>query len=78
MITIQNNKVLKAVTKLLKVLKTSSVEELQEAAKTLGQFSDSWLVDGTQIELEGAGPCCLSDTDTALAVKEVIESTWLQ
>lgn len=57
----------------MKTLRQSDVETLNEAKEILKKFADSWLVEGSPEDLQGAGACCLSDTDLATALIPVIE-----
>ena len=71
------SRVLKKVAQLLLAIRAADTQELEQAVEVLEKFSEAWLITGDGMDLEGAGDCCLSDTDITNAIKEVIESTRL-
>lgn len=66
------NTIIRATAKLVAAIRTADAETLKEAEAVLQKFGDSWLVEGDQKNLEGAGECCLSDTDVTEALKGAI------
>ena len=67
------NTIIRDVAKLMKTLRKASVEELKEAQTALTTFSDSWLVSGDGSNLEGAGECCLADTDITTPIATALD-----
>lgn len=70
------NPIIKDVSKLMRTLRNADVVTLRDAASKLNQFVGSWTETGDGSNLEGAGECCLADSDLASAVGEVVD-VWI-
>lgn len=71
--TTTGNPVVRDIAKLIKTIRNSDPETLADAKAELSKFCDAWLDTGEGADLCGAGSCCLADTDTALALIDVIQ-----
>lgn len=71
------NPIIKDVSKLMRTLRNADIETLKEAKEALQNFSDSWLETGENKNLEGAGECCLADSDLAVSVADVV-GIWIE
>lgn len=67
------NPISKQVARLVRAIRDADSATCEEAAAELKVFRDSWLEEGNNQNLAGAGDCCLSDTDTTEAVRECLE-----
>lgn len=67
------NPIIKDVSRLIRSLRRADKEAVNEAREILQEFCDSWLISGDSKDLQGAGRCCLSDTDIATGLIPVLD-----